>query len=163
TTTGESQASIGWRDVQQRLAPDEAAVEFVAFPIVSAEGSIAGGRYVALVLTAQATTGPVLVDLGDARDLTAAFADYARVVLATADPADRSPGLAARSGFYDAVWKPLEPALAGRRRVYLATDGLLTQVSWAPIADSDGRLLMDHYDLRLVSTTRDLARHVQGA
>ncbi len=60
-----------------------------------------------------------------------------------------------------AFWKTLEPALAGARRIYFPPDGVLNQVALGIVPRDDGRLLMETYDLRMVSSTKDLLR--QGA
>ncbi|MGH9579693.1 MAG: CHAT domain-containing protein, partial [Terriglobales bacterium] len=65
-----------------------------------------------------------------------------------------------QTGFYEAFWKPLETALAQTERVYLSPDGVLTQVSLGIVPAGDGKLLMEKYDLRVVSSTRDILRAV---
>ena len=62
------------------------------------------------------------------------------------------------AGFYYAFWKPLESALAGAHRIYLAPDGLLNQVAMGVVVDNEGRLLNARYDLRTVNSTKDLLR-----
>jgi CHAT domain-containing protein len=67
----------------------------------------------------------------------------------------------ARSAFYNALWKPLEPALAGAHRIYLAPDGVLNQVALGVVSDGQGGLLIERYDLRTVNSTKDLLRGSQ--
>ena len=63
-----------------------------------------------------------------------------------------------RTSFYQAFWKPLEPLLGNVRRVYVSTDGVLNQVALGVVADNGGQLLMEKYDLRVVSSTKDVLR-----
>ena len=59
---------------------------------------------------------------------------------------------------YDLFWKPLEPLLRGKTRVYLSPDGVLNQMPLGLVVAPDGKLLMEKYDLRLLSSTKDLLR-----
>ena len=102
------------------------------------------------------TTAPALILLGDARKLQAGpLREYREWV----DFSGAAPGKA----FYNAFWKPLEAALAGVKRIYLSPDGILNQVSFGIVPTDDGRLLMEKYDIRTVSSTRDLLRERSGA
>ncbi len=82
-------------------------------------------------------------------------------------PAGEGPGAATSvletPRFYDAFWKPLEPALGNAQRIYLSTDGVLSQVSLAVVPDDAGKLLIEKYDLRPVNSTKDLLREVPPA
>ena len=53
---------------------------------------------------------------------------------------------------YERIWKPLEHALAGKTRVYLSPDGILNQLPLGIIPAPGNQLLMEKYDLRLLST-----------
>ena len=59
---------------------------------------------------------------------------------------------------YALIWKPLEKALAGMTRVYVSPDGVLNQIPLGIIPAPDGKLQMEKYDLRLLSSTRDILR-----
>jgi len=59
---------------------------------------------------------------------------------------------------YNAFWKPLEPALGGAKRVYLASDGILNQFPIGLFTDSSGKMLMESYNLWQLNSTRDLLR-----
>jgi CHAT domain-containing protein/Tfp pilus assembly protein PilF len=155
-------AEATWQDVQRALQPGDVAVEFVRFRFRDGTRA-AASRYVALVLTPETKAAPILVDLGDAEALeTQPFASYAAHVRARG-LVQKTTGAAASLGFHAALWKPLEAALAGARRVYVSPDGKLNQVSWGAIADEAGRLLIEHQDVRLVSSTRDLLRPVKAS
>ena len=143
-----------WRQVQSALRKEEAAVEFLRFRLHDGQRWTDKHHYVALVLTPKSKEAPRLVELGEAERLEGGpLADYrARVVPAP------TPAALARTGFYEAFWKPLEPALNGARRIYLSPDGVLNQVSWGVVLGKKERLLMEQYELRLVSSTKDLLR-----
>jgi len=64
----------------------------------------------------------------------------------------------AQPSFYQAFWKPLESALNGKRRIYISPDGVLNQVALGIVPAADGHPLIEKYDLRLVSSTKDFLR-----
>src|SRR5581483_10843362 len=146
-------ASLTWRDVRNALAPGEAAVEFVRFGYFDGKKRTGALKYVALITTPANKTSPVLVELGEADQLEiSALQDYWHRV--EGGPSAPESGIA----FYRVLWKPLEAKLGGAKRVYVAPDGILNQISLAAVPSEDGRLLIERYDLRIVLSTRDLLR-----
>ncbi len=156
---GRAMPAPAWRDVQRALHPGEAAVEYVRFHFHDGRTFTNTWDYAALVLTPGAE--PKLVPLGDAvaaektvRDLFATQMSPTRgVSIAAAPAATVGPEC------YNAFWKPLEPALGGAKRVYVASDGILNQFPMGLFTDSSGRMLMESYDLWQLNSTRDLLRH----
>jgi len=59
---------------------------------------------------------------------------------------------------YAAIWQPLEEHLKGVSSIYFSPSGLLHKVSFNAIPVSDGKRLVDIYDLNLVSSTREITR-----
>ncbi len=158
-----------WRDVQKALKPGEAAIEVTKFHL-SDGYSYSNVSYVALVLTPRAQF-PQLIVLGDAKQLEASPLTSFRSVVAKTrgvnaepEPSQTAASAAASStpvntsAAYDAFWKPLEPALAGVQRIYIAADGVLNQIPVGLLSDSRGKLLLEKYQLRCVNSTRDLLR-----
>ena len=156
-----------WRDVQKALQPGEAAVEITKFQVHNGQSFIANRIYVALIVKPGAQF-PELVVLGDSKQLEAQPLTSFRSVVAktrglTAEPevAEGASGSAAAApvdanAAYNAFWKPLEPALGGARRIYIAADGVLNQIPIGLLPDSSGKLLLEKYQLRYVNSTRDL-------
>jgi CHAT domain-containing protein len=155
---------VSWRDVQKALKPGEAAVEFVRFRFHDGKKWTETTYYVALLVTTKSTTSPTLVVLGKAEDLEKTpLRQYQQDVVLARGAATRAeekqPTKAPpQASFYNAFWKPLEPALADVKRIYLAPDGVLSQVSLGVVSNAEGSLLMDRYDLRVVNSTKDLLR-----
>ena len=109
-------------------------------------------QVVALVVTPESTQPKMLV-LSESTDAAgAAMQDYRTLV----SGAQRTPALGSR--FYETFWRPLEGALGKADRVYVATDGVLNEISLSVVPRGDGRLLMEAYDLHIVSSTKDLLR-----
>jgi CHAT domain-containing protein/Tfp pilus assembly protein PilF len=148
-----------WRDVRDSLRDGEAAVEFLKFPFNDGKKWTKKYRYVALVVTAGSKEGPTLVSLdqGTAEE-KGPLNDYRKRV-----GLERRTGLKDRPGFYETYWKPLETALSGKRRVYVSPDGILNQVALGVVTDEAGQLLLERYDLRIVSSTKDILREKQAS
>jgi tetratricopeptide (TPR) repeat protein len=145
--------AASWEDVKERLKEGEAALEFIRFRFHDGKHWTDKSYYAALVVTPQTRTAPVMILLGEAEKLEGTpLADYRSL---------SQTRLKSRLGgkeFYHAFWKPIEPVLADVRRIYYSPDGVLNQVALGIIPNDDGRLLTETYDLRLVSSTRDLLR-----
>src|SRR6185437_4789117 len=125
--------------------------------------------YLALVLTKDAAE-PKLIPLGDAVKLNgvlrSAYQSQQGLTrgISTAPPgapggsgSGSGAGLPGAKEAYGGFWKPIEPALSGIKRVYVASDGLLNQFPIGLLADESGKYLFEKYDLRLLNSTKDLA------
>lgn len=166
-------ARASWRDIQKKLLPGEAAVEFVRFQFFDGKQWTDTSKYAALIVTGNVKDKPTLISLGDAEELEGdPLRDYRlRVglrangsvrgvtVMTPAESAEAAP----KVSFYDAFWKPLETALQGVHRIYVSPDGVLNQVALGDVTTGDGYLLMEKYDLRLVSSTKDILRSPRKA
>ncbi|HEY4742180.1 MAG TPA: CHAT domain-containing protein [Candidatus Acidoferrales bacterium] len=160
-------AGATWQDVQKSLKPSEAAVEIVRYQFHDGKNWTNTYRYAALVVTPRASA-PSLIVLGDARKLESTpISSYrTNVALTRGVAAEPAPGEASTPGSgagdttaaYDAFWKPLEPALAGVKRVYVSPDGVLNQIPISLFADASGKMLLEKYELRYVNSTKDLLR-----
>jgi CHAT domain-containing protein/tetratricopeptide (TPR) repeat protein len=162
-------ARFTWRDVQKALKPDEAAVEYVRFPVHNGGGWMHTEAYAAVVLTPSAA--PRLMLLGNAQKLEAEPVAAYRVDVGRSRgvsiPAGKTgaepPAGSGTGAAYAAFWRPLEAALGGAKRVYVAADGILNQVPIGLFSDPAGKLLLEKYDLRVVNSTKDLLRPQRSA
>ena len=146
-----------WQQIRDALKPGEAAVEFACFDFYEMKWT--GARYyVALVVTRESKDQPQYIVLGDGKQLEGEaverFQQAVRTRGALAEPEAELPGADA----YSLIWKPLEKVLDGKTRVYLSLDGVLNQIPLGIIAAPNGKLQMERYDLRLLSSTRDILR-----
>jgi CHAT domain-containing protein/Tfp pilus assembly protein PilF len=160
-------SAVTWRDVQKALKPGEAAVEITRFQFHNGKTFTSTFYYIALVVT-PTSKNPDFIVLGDAQKLESApMAGYrANVALtrgfstepAPGEPSTSAAAAANTTAAYDAFWKPLEPALANTKRIYVSPDGILNQIPIGLLADSSGKLLLEKYELRTVNSTKDLLR-----
>ena len=146
-----------WQQVRDALQPGEAAVEFAHFRFYDKKWTDTS-YYVALVVTRETKDQPEYIFLGEDKQIEGdAAAPFRRAVQTrglSPEPETKLPGADA----YEVVWRPLEKALAGKTRIYLSPDGVLNEIPLGIIPAPDGKLLMERYDLRLLSSTKDILR-----
>jgi len=167
-TEGRTPLRVTWSDVQKALKEGEAAVELVRFPFQDRKHESGPSYYAALVVTPESRTAPSFVLLGDGKSLvvggprgtpqpvgpdSSAGQTAEGVVKQQANRAT-----AGQTGLLEPFWEPLEPALAKTKRIFLSPDHGLNQAAVGVIPVDQGRLPAEMYDLRIVSSTRDLLR-----
>jgi CHAT domain-containing protein/Tfp pilus assembly protein PilF len=161
-------AHVTWQQVRDGLKKDEAAVEIVRFPFHDGKKWTGASEYVALIVRPESTQ-PQFVVLGEAKALEddplrdyrlrAGLSGSREIRGFKAEGVESEKNAAApTTSFYQAFWKPLETAIGSTRRVYVSTDGVLNQVALGVVPDNAGQLLMEKYDLRIVSSTKDVLR-----
>jgi len=144
-STGIRLQATTWRDVQEKLKTDEAAVEFLWFQYQETF------QYAALVLKGGSTTQPILIPIVEEHnnELESAIDDYWQMIRKVPKPG-------AGRDLHRIVWEPLEPYLERCRRVYVSPAGDLDAVSFGLLPDKNGRLVMEDHEIALVSSTKDL-------
>jgi len=143
--------NINWKDVQEKLQPNEAAIEFVSFRLYD-KGWTDRTIYAALVLR-PGMEAPAWVPLCEENELKEIF-DH----LTGRRPRMQTELLYNVYGnaLYSAIWQPLEKKLEGVDTIFFSPSGLLHKVSFNAIPVGDSKRLMDIYDLNLVSSTREV-------
>jgi CHAT domain-containing protein len=139
------------------VAPQGALLEFQRFATYDAskpeEQAWGSPRYGALLLRPDGTIRAI--PLGDAAEIDRAVA---RVITTSSQKlGDGDEALQAAS---DRILAPLRAELSGVQQLFLSPDGELNRLPFAalPAPGGSGQLLMDAYELRLLTTGRDLLR-----
>jgi CHAT domain-containing protein/Tfp pilus assembly protein PilF len=155
-------ARTTWQDVQKSLKPGDAAVEFVRFPLQEAKKTDKHRTYYVALVVRPGNSQPALVQLGEARGFEGeSYAAYRAEVGIEKTLATTPASVAAASpwrALYDVVWKPLEGPLGDAKRIYASMDGVLSEIPLGVLQGADGRRVMEKYDFRVVSSTRELLR-----
>ncbi len=150
--------SVKWKDIQANLRSDEIAVEFIRFRYCDEfryyrENSHSDSiLYCALVLKKD-SKAPVWIPLCDEKQLQTLterigdIQEYTQALYADTKDAE----------LYRLIWQPLEKELKDVRTVYYSPSGMLHQIAFAALS-SGNATLSDKYDLRLVSSTREIVR-----
>lgn len=127
------------------LGDQEAAIEFIRIRGFDKDFT-ADSKYAALILTKGATS-PALVVLDNGNQLETRYAKFFRnsIQQKSADPHS-----------YDQFWARIEPALAGRKTLYISADGVYNQISLNTLKKTGGDYLLTRYDIVLVGNSKDV-------
>jgi tetratricopeptide (TPR) repeat protein len=146
-----------WREVRDALKPGEAAVEFARFDYYDKRWT-GTSYYAALVVTRRTRDQPLYIFLGEDKQIEAEAISHVQRLVQTRGFAPEQETKLPGANAYSLIWAPLEKALAGVSRVYISPDGVLNQLPLGIIPAPDGKLQLEKYDLRLLSSTRDILR-----
>ena len=161
---GEAVRQYSWQDVQSKLRPGEAAIEFVHYQFGNPKPTDTI-RYAALLLRPGAGE-PQFIPLFEETQLAALVqtpgarkSDYVDRIYAATDR-----GAKPEETLYQLLWQPLEKALKAAspggkaiKTVYFSPSGLLHCVNLAAVVFPDGQVLANHYNLIQLGSTRQLA------
>jgi len=153
--------NIHWQEVQKKLKPGDAAIEFTDFPFYNGKNWTDSTMYYAIVLK-QGDLYPLIVGLFEGRQLDAVLRremnsdqSYINDLYLWLNTSKQSvPGKGRQ--LYELVWKPLEKYLNGTRTIYYSPSGRLHQLSFSAIPCGETELLSDRYGLHQLSSTAQL-------
>jgi CHAT domain-containing protein/tetratricopeptide (TPR) repeat protein len=144
-----------WQQVRDALGPREAAIEFVHFRYMDKKWTDTF-FYAALIVTHATKDHPAYIFLGEDNEFEAkTLAKFQHLVQVRGIAVEQDTTLPGKDA-YELIWRPLKPALSGKTRIYVSPDGVLNQVPLGIIPTPGNKLLMERYDLRLVSSTKDI-------
>ncbi|QDK77745.1 tetratricopeptide repeat protein [Spirosoma sp. KCTC 42546] len=145
--------TITWQQVQKKLKPDEAAIEYVQFRYYDKKWTETT-LYAALLIRPQ-IAAPQFIKLTDAQPLQ-------RLVSQTLSPKNINTLYQGVKGdsLYRLLWQPIEKALNGAKTIYYSVDGLLHYIALAAIPTPTGKPLGLQDNLKLIplSSTRLLTQ-----
>lgn len=134
---------VTWQMIRDSLKPAQAAVEFLFTH-----------DYVMALLLRHDASAPVAVRLCLWKDLSDGL--DALNAKNTASLAKKLYGQNSALDLYSMLWKPLEENLEGVSTIYFNAPGILHSIAFNAIQTPEGDYLIDHYDLRQVTTTAQL-------
>lgn len=143
---------IDWKDIQTRLQPNEAAIEFVHFNALNLNDSAV--HYAAMIITPNSTY-PEMVSLCSGQELEKTLGlvqtnnlMYVQNLYGTKQKPNQT--------LYQLIWKPLEEFLPETKTIFVSATGLIHKISLYALADEQNRLLCDKYNLVPLSSTAQL-------
>lgn len=153
----EAVQQVSWKEVRDKLHPDEAAIEFVHYKLNTPKPT---NRvlYAALLLRPTDTI-PQFIPLFEEKQLDTILAyvskgeDYIREVYRGQVPSGKQ---GKSLTLYELIWQPLQPFLKDIRQVWYSPSGQLHRIAFAAIEDRTGRPISDRLRLNLVGSTREL-------
>ncbi len=136
---------LNWQDIKQRLKDDEAAIEVIRVDNEASDQVF----YTALILDSY-QDAPRMVILPRGRDMDSKNYNYYKNAIAYKIEDELS---------YDLYWKPIADVLpASINKVFVAPDGVYNKISLSCLYNTENEtFLLDEIDLRMLSSTRDLA------
>lgn len=145
-------ASIHWQDIKKQLKGDEVCIEFVKYTTNTYTWSkgIPTAHYVAIVLSGT-KTHPIFIDLFDEKELYETY---------TLQP--KSYDTEAGLSLYEKIWGKLNDHIANMNCVYFSPMGMLNLINIEALADRNGKTALEKYNLKRVSSTRQLVSSTKG-
>lgn len=142
--------NIKWQNVQQKLNPNEVAIEFIHFKYYDKEWTDKT-YYCALIIKAN-SKHPEMIKLFEEKELETIIGKFGGNNFSYIN---RIYGKNSKNNneLYKLIWKPMEGSLSGIKTIYISPSGLLHKVSFAAIGDKNNSYLCDKYTINLQSTT----------
>lgn len=154
---------VEWRDIQQALQEDEVLLDIIRFrkyDILADTARTTAKRvsigftdsvyYAALITSSETTHHPELVLLKNGNSLEGRFLNYYRNTLKF-DVIDAIS--------YSKFWQPLDSCVQGKRKIFIAADGVYHQINLNTLQDSNGKYLLEKYELHGLLNARQLVHN----
>ncbi len=141
---GYSTEKVSYRQVSSVLADNEALVEFIRIRSYDKDFT-ADSKYAALVLTKGSE--PKLIVLDNGSQLETRYAKFYRNAVQQKIVDQYS---------YDQFWARIEPAVAGKKVIYISPDGVYNQINLNTLKKTDGDYILNRYDLAIVGNSKDV-------
>jgi CHAT domain-containing protein/Tfp pilus assembly protein PilF len=142
---GYAAEKLSFTQVVAALTDTEAAVEFICIRTYDKEFTT-DSKYAALILT-KGSTSPKLVVLDNGNQLETRYAKFYRNAIQQKSTDGYS---------YDQFWARMDPALAGKKIIYISADGVYNQISLNTLKKPEGDYLINRYDLIMVGNSKDI-------
>ena len=153
----QKQNEVTWKNIQQSLQPNEAAIEFVEFRFSNGKRWTDSTYYIALLLRKDKPE-PQLIQLFEKKQLDTLLNNKEN--LATDNRINAL--YTGNKSLYNLTWKPLEKYLNGISKVYFASAGNLFKISFAALPVNDKQVLGDKYQLIQLNTTATVTDNKQS-
>lgn len=127
------------------LSDQEATVEFIRIQSYD-KNFTTDSKYAALILS-KGLAVPKLVVLDNGNQLETRYAKFYRNAIQQKSADTYS---------YDQFWARVDPALTGKKIIYVSADGVYNQISLNTLKKTDGDYLLNRYDIILVGNSKDV-------
>lgn len=142
-----------WQDIVRHLSKNEAAVEIVRIQKHKGIQMLDSAYYIALVLRSNSPYPEVIV-LENGNYLEGkSFRNYS----------DNLAQNKKENESYRAFWLPIEAAVQGVEKVYLAADGIYHLLNLNLLQDEKGQFLLEKYEIHRLYATAELLEEKEAA
>jgi CHAT domain-containing protein/tetratricopeptide (TPR) repeat protein len=142
---GYQNATVDFGKVAALLSDLEAVVEIVRVRSYDKDFT-ADSKYAVLILTKNATS-PKLIVIDNGNLLETRYAKFYKNAV-TQKAADEYS--------FPQFWAKIEPAVAGKKTIYISPDGVYNQINLNTLKSPAGNFLINQYDLVIVGNSKDL-------
>jgi CHAT domain-containing protein len=142
---GYSAEKITFDQIAKLLTDNEAVVELIRIRAFDKDFNN-DSKYAALVLTKNSAQ-PKLIVLDNGNQLETRYAKFYRNAI--------QQKLADQYS-YDQFWARIEPALAGKKMIYISPDGVYNQINLNTLKKPGGDFVINRYDLAIIGNSKDL-------
>ena len=148
--------NITWKDVQSKLKPNEASIDFVSFHYFDK-------RWTDTILYAAFVLRPGWVK---PKFVSLFYEDQLSTLIGNENNSlnvnyiyDRSKTLDGTDNvnLYRLIWQPIDSLVKGVNKVYLSPSGILHRIAFSAIPIPEGGKLIDRYEISTLSNIRILA------
>ncbi|MBL7824786.1 MAG: CHAT domain-containing protein, partial [Saprospiraceae bacterium] len=151
---------VKWQEIQNKLKPTNAALEFVHFRYY--DKRVTNSTMYAALLILPGIDQPKFIPLFEEKSLDSLLnskserkADFVNGLYTLADRGAMALEMPKKS-LHEILWKPLEKELKGIKIIYFAPSGLLHRINLDAIPVSEAETLADKYQLIELNSTRQL-------
>ena len=141
---GYNTEKITYTQVAAALADNEAVVELVRVHTYD-KNFTTDSKYAALILTKNSE--PKLQVLENGNQLETRYAKFYRNAVQQKIADEYS---------YEQFWSRIEPALAGKKAIYISPDGVYNQINLNTLKKTGGDYVLNLYDLMVIGNSRDV-------
>ena len=153
---GDIHLNRDWKDVKGQLLQDQVAIEFSHFHYWNNGRATDSVLYVAYLIKKD-WDSPKLIYLFEEQELQSVVKlGSPNVLYKNRGARVTNMGLAPANALYQKIWSKIEAELRGEKTIFYAPDGLLHQIPFAALGDSNG-LLANRYNLIQLSSTYKLS------
>lgn len=144
-SSGYTTQPVSYKTIRDALADQEAVVEIIRVRSYGNEFTD-DSRYAALILT-KTSESPKLVVLDNGNQLETRYSRFYKNSIQQKSADEYS---------YAQFWSKIEPALSGKKVVYISPDGVYNQINLNSIKNPAGTFILNQYDLITVGNSKDL-------
>jgi CHAT domain-containing protein len=142
---GYTTEKITFDKISSLLTDNEAVIELIRIRSFDKDFT-SDSKYAALVL-AKNSSEPKLVVLDNGNQLETRYAKFYRNAIKQKIEDQYS---------YDQFWARIEPAIAGKKSIYISPDGVFNQINLNTLKKAGGDYVINKYDLAIIGNSKDL-------
>jgi CHAT domain-containing protein len=144
-SSGYTTQTVSFKAIRDALSDQEAIIEIIRVRNYIQDFND-DSRYAALIMT-KTSASPKLVVLDNGNQLETRYSKFYKNAIQQKSNDDYS---------YAQYWQRIEPALEGKKTVYLSPDGVYNQINLNTLKNTSGAYLLNQIDLITIGNSKDL-------